>query len=330
MSKHFMGSGNKIIVAANFDNAFERLTKNALEVAGRTGMSLRFVHVVDPVSGQAPRSVLRKISDLDSIFDAVDESRQMKAEQRLTAALGARVNADSAAVLCGDPVKAVLADATCAQASMIMVAATGSSYRFVPKGFSTALRLMTESDIPVLVAPLGGRDQQHDPAYSLSKKRLRMLIADDLSDAGQDVVFSALDVARALGDTDVLHIHACSLSDEQIRSWIDGLSPAAREQRDAAEISLAIRRSQDEALKLRAPERIPLLEARGGSYKHEVVSGEPDEEIMKAADAFEADIVVFGRHRMLRGKSFGIGKVPFHAMLEQKRLVMIVPPRYHE
>src|SRR5690606_35329942 len=150
--------------------------------------------------------------------------------------------------------------------------------------------------------------------YTLSKKRLRMLIADDLSDDGQDVVMSALDIARALGDTDVLHIHACSLSDENIKEWINNLAPTAREQRNAAEISLAIRHSQDEILKLRAPARLPLLEARGGTYRYEVVSGDLIEQITKSADEFVADILIFGRHRPLHRKSFSIGRVPLYAM----------------
>jgi nucleotide-binding universal stress UspA family protein len=328
MSKHFMGPGNKIIVAANFDGAFERLTKDAADIAARTGMALRFVHAVDPVSGHTSRAVMRRIADLEPVFEAVDESRQIKAEQRLTDALGDRINPDSVAVLSGDPVNAIIAEATVNRAPLIMVAANGSHYRFVPKGMSTALRLMSESEIPVLISP-GGSREHPAPAHDLGKKRLRMLIADDLSDEGQDVVFSAIDIARALGDTDVLHVHACALSDERIKSWIDDLSPGMRDQKVAEEISVALRHNQDEALKLRAPERIPLLEARGGSYRHEVVWGDPVEQISRAADAFEADIVVFGRHRALHRKSFTVGRIPLYAMLEQKRLVMIVPPRYH-
>lgn len=319
MSKHFMGFENKIIVATKFDEAFANLKKDAEAIAGRTGMSLKFVHAIESASGSTSNRALANIPKIQNIFEAVEESRQLKAEQRLKELIGS----DDAgiSVLSGDTVGAIIAESVVSRAALIMVSANSDTYKFVPKGFSTALRLMAYSDIPVLVSPRSG-------VYNLKKDRIKMLIADDLSDECQDVVISAFDVARALGRTDVLHLHTCTLADDQIKGWIDDLSPENRDIRGTADISLAIRKNQESALTSRAPERIPLLEARGCTYRNEVVSGDALDQITRAADKYEADIIVFGRHKTIHKKTFSIGKVPFYAMLQQNRLIMIVPPRY--
>lgn len=319
MSKHFMGPEHKIIVAAKFDEAFANLKKDAEAVAGRTGMSLKFVHSIESATGNTPSRVLANIANIQNIFDAIEESRQLKAEQRLKNLLGS----DDAgmSVLSGEAVSAIIAEAVVSKASLIMAAANSDTYKFVPKGFSTALRLMAYSDVPVLVSPKSG-------AYNLKKDRIKMLIADDLSDECQDVVISAFDLARALGRTDILHLHTGTLAEDQLKDWIDDLSSETRDMRNGSDISIAIRKNQESALTSRAPERLPLLEARNCSYRSEVVSGDPVDQIALAAEKFEADIVVFGRHKTIHKKTFSIGKVPFYAMLQQNRMVMIVPPKY--
>lgn len=333
MSKHFMGNKNRIVVAANFDVALQRLIQDARDIAERTGMNLHFVHAIEPIADEAPRSLLRHLEDLTSVYDAIDESRQLQAEQRLQEILG-QTDTEDMAILSGDPVRAVLAEALCNHAPLIMVAATASSYKFVPSGFSTALRLMAESQVPVLVVPYHKDHLESMRSRHWTKKRLKLLVADDLSPEGQDVVMTALDFARGLGEADVLHIHVSNITEGRISALMAEIStrsgiPNAR--KDAHDIALAVRKSADESLRERAPERIPLLEARGGTYRYEVVSGNPDEEITKAAEAFEADIICFGQHRPSHKSQhpFGVGKIPLQSMLDQKRLVMIVPPRYH-
>lgn len=47
----------------------------------------------------------------------------------------------------------------------------------------------------------------------------------------------------------------------------------------------------------------------------------------EAERTVDPDIVVFGRHRMLKAKPYLIGRMGFRAMLEARRPVLMVPPQ---
>jgi hypothetical protein len=54
-------------------------------------------------------------------------------------------------------------------------------------------------------------------------------------------------------------------------------------------------------------------------------TGKVADELHEAAQEFAPDLIVFGRHRLLRARPFLIGRMPFRTMVHERRAVLLVP-----
>lgn len=325
MPKAYKGSHSLVLAAVKVGDENHLPLRAAAQMCRRTGMRLRLVTVIE--TGQRPGIRYTPYDMFD--FTALDRARgdelRAKAANDLhsladTLEIGAPVETS---VIVGDPAQGILSDAVVSGASLIVVGAAKGGHRFVPKGMSTALSLMADSSVPVLVV--------NDACTTeLGRKSLKILVADDLSESCERAVLVAFDLAVALGHTDVHHVHANALNMETIADTVQRMRKSRERDSDKdlgpTELWDAAQRDLHERIRSRAPIRSLFLETSGGTYRPEIRNGGAEAELDKAIETAAPDLLVFGRHQSIHRRPFAIGRVPFHFMLSQNKAVLIVPP----
>lgn len=324
MSKRFKGKDATVVVAVGADKHAESLVKIAGGLCKRTGMQLRLVQIAEYWAGRSwPREITLEGPLAEAITAVEDESlRVAHGHLRRLAELVPRGIDVEVNAIAGFPADGVMADAMANHAALIVTGASKGSHRFVPKGLSTALSLMSESSVPVLVI-------QEGMTIDFDKPNLSLVVADDLSDHSEAAVMTAFDFAAALGRVALKHIHVNSLTEENLKISLEAATAASHAGSlrvlSSGEIYHMAIQALETKIRNRAPGRKTLLDAANGAYEARVVTGDVVDEIHKTVQETNPDLLVFGRHRAFRRKPFLIGQVPFHAMLLPSKPVLVVP-----
>ena len=170
---------------------------------------------------------------------------------------------------------------------------------------------------------------QEGSTADFQKKDLGILLADDLSEHSETAVMTGYDFAAALGGATLHHLHVNSLTEENLKVSLETASAASHAGSlrglTGKEIFEMAIKALDQKMKSRSPGRRLLLEASGGKYHSEVVTGDVADEMQLVANRASVNLMIFGRHRTFRRKPFLIGQLPFYAMLTPNRPIMIVP-----
>jgi nucleotide-binding universal stress UspA family protein len=191
--------------------------------------------------------------------------------------------------------------------------------------FSTTLTLMHEAPLPVLAVP-------NNHALDFAKAPFRMLIADDLLESTQEAARKAYEFAASLSSCHLRHVHVHGDLAERVRHlWQNLVGRAAsalgeditsEEEAVAAEFKARKERLTRQGYPFTSePAR------RGVSVEIDMRSGAVESELSAAIKDSDADVVIFGRHRLLHTRPLLIGRMPFHAMLRANCGVLMVPPR---
>lgn len=330
MSKRFMDPKGKLIVAVNFNGMATQLVELARAMSTRTGLGLRLVHVVEPTLRDVYPGSIDVTGALRDAADEIDEQNLARAKEQLFQMerdlLGDRPPSASPVercVLMGQPAEALMADATLNHAALILCGAMATPLPITPTGMSTALTLMSQAPCPVMVTT-------PQCSHNLSSGPIRMIIADDLYPSSLSAVVTGLDLARALGQSEVLHLTVSSLTQGWIRETLETLRQKAggapRPEGGLEAAFVSHRTNLEERLRQRAPEHVSLLATKNGSYKTAVVQGRNiAEDIRQAAKDFGAALVIYGRHQTLHRTPLALGKIPWHQMLQGDRLIMVAP-----
>jgi nucleotide-binding universal stress UspA family protein len=324
MPKTFKGPNSLVLACVKPGEFSTSSLKAAVSLCKRTGMRLRLVSAVEPALMYLQFPAI-EMYDFTAISRA--ESNELKAQvedelKQFAQSLELDSKVETSVVV-GQPAQVALSDAVANGVSLIVTGAANGSHRFVPKGLSTALSLMADSHMPVLVVKENG-------ALDFSKEALNIVVADDLSANCERAVLAAFDLAIALGDTDVHHIYSNSLTMQNFARNVQKL----RELHDddsATDISPTdlwekTRINLHERLRLRAPGRSLFLEAAGGHYWPEIRDGSVELALEKVIESASPELIVFGRHHSFHRRPFAIGRVPFHFMMSMDRPILVVPP----
>lgn len=341
MSKRFMDQKAKILVALNLNEQAPRLIDLAKAISHRTGLGIRLVHVVEPTLREVYPGTLDITGAIHDAADEIDEANIREARETLfqlehdylgkapegSTELSSVAGTVERLVLVGQPAEAITAEATLNGAAFILCGAGAKHTHYVPVGFSTALSLMTTAPCPVLV-------QGAHATQDLSRGRVKLMIADDLSSVGLDALVTGLDFARALGQTDVLHMTVGPTSQKWFVALKERLGGGAqpteksKSKLDAHELLMGVTAQLDTKLKERAPEHVAMLPTKEGNYRTMVYHGRDIAgEVTQASKDVGADIVVYGRHRAFHREPWALGKIAWHEMLTGERLVLIAPPQ---
>jgi nucleotide-binding universal stress UspA family protein len=217
----------------------------------------------------------------------------------------------------------LLADARASEASLILLGAGTKADNILTRGFSTTLTTMAESNIPVIV--LGSECQAN-----FSRSDLRVLLADDLRDVTAQPMQNAADWIRRLQVSDLLHLHIEELSLDRVKQVLGAATAELRSTVKWESLSSDLLLALDLALQERLQSRMPgvkaLLSSQGGTFRTEVRRcAQVRDEIERAADEFNADLMIFGRHQKVHQQPSMVGRVTYQSMISQKRAIMLVP-----
>lgn len=297
----------------------------AIQLCRRTGMRLRLVTAIEPDPDATRSYGPNDMFDFTAIGRSEGDEEREQAEDELRR-IAAQLEFGSdveVSVIFGTPAQAILSDAVVSGASFIVTGAAKGSHHFVPKGLSTALTLMADSPIPVLVINEACR-------LDVNRESLKILLADDLSESCERSIATVFDLAIGLRQTDVHHVHANALSMETFARNVQKMRAlrAGNPKDDIGPTELweEVQRDLHARLRSRTRARVASLESAGGHYWPEIRNGRVETEIERAIETIAADIVAFGRHHPVHRRPFSIGRVPFHFMLSQDRALLVAPP----
>jgi nucleotide-binding universal stress UspA family protein len=315
MKRKTQEAGRKLLVAVAFDERLETLIRSAERYCQLTGAALRLTHVCDPWA----KSFLATVADkgaLDLMAALKDEATRI-AGRRLDAlarSLDQSLKVETA-VLSGDVAKSVAEDAEDNGASMIMVGSSRSGVTGTIQGFSTAISLVMESAVPVLVL--------NEKAEFCPKSDRPVIVACDdfteVSSAALDVGFA---VASSIEGSSLVHLHVESYGDMNAHGKLR--DPKTNGAITPEQLEHMNRQAEEKMLE-RAGGRPAALEDKGGRYVLEIVTGSVPDEIERSAIAHRADLMILGQHKVFHRKSMHVGQVPYKAMLAQQRPVIVVP-----
>lgn len=321
------GSPRGVLVAAvAFDDQTDSLLETAVSLAERFDMEVRFVNVLDnlamdPWVMEMPGNYMSMPIYRETQEKMVRERRKMLIELVDRVRLKARERA-VAEVVSGDVPDSLIAYAKLHRANLILTACSSASYRITPKGFSTALSLMADAPLPVLVV-------NRERPLNFSAASLRLLLADDLQASTNEAAIRTYELAMRLGRCRVRQVHVHGDFRELIKeSWSDlagrypGLSDASASDDPTA---FATKKITDNLQARGLPYR-QQAEQRGATLELDVRTGPVHDEIHQACQDFDPDLLIFGRHKFFRSRPFLVGRMSFRAMLHDQRPILLVPP----
>ncbi len=314
-----------LVAAVAFDDQTEHLTRTVVSLAERFDMEARFVNVIDAMNAdpwlmEMPTHYMALPLYRETQDKMILERRKLLSEVVSSTRLHARAHGE---VISGDPAEAVVAYARLHRANMIVTACSSSSYRMIPKGFSTALSLMADAPLPVLVT---SRERPLD----FRSASLSILFCDDLQPSTHEAALRCFELAWRLGRSRVRQVHVHGDFREMVKdSWSDmaAHNPALAREHDSPESFLS--REYEERLSTLKGRGMPYrqrAEDAGVKIEVDVRTGKVHDEIHEATLAADPDLLVFGRHKFFRARPFLVGRMSFRAMLHEQRSVLMVPP----
>lgn len=314
------------LVAVAFDDRKDTLIQSAVSLAKRCGLALKLIHAVEPPMYD---SLAVETPTVVSIPTALieDTARQLRERRMEMSALVERLRKAhidvTGEVIEGDAVRMIISSAVNARANLIITACHPPESRFLPVGFNTALSLMHEAPLPVLV--VGRRPMDWEKATQ------RLLIADDLQTSTREATLKGFELASLFPKSNVRHVHVHGDFREALTdTWRDLKEkiPGLKEKNTTPE---SVWREEYEA-RLQALKRQSMpfrlqAEKAGVFIEPDIRTGKVSEELHAVIQEFDPDLCIFGRHRVVRTKPFLIGRMPLRTMLEEERAVLIVPPK---
>lgn len=313
--KSYLGPKGLILAAVGFDDQTPAVVETALSLARKTGAAVRLLNVVeqpayDMIGMEVPGFyVLPAV--IQEATDALRKERQDKMA-KLVKDLRASLDLEGLVVE-GDCIRATVAEATRLRANVIVTGSHAEAYRFLPRSFSTALSLMAEAPVPVLV--VSGKP------VDFEKDGMRLLVADDLRESTREAVRRAYELAAALPGARVRQTHVHGDFREILRdTWREHASKVPEN------LWVAEHEARRAAMNQQGAPFRKKAEAAGAAIELDIRSGDVGPELEAAIDDFQPTVLVFGRHETLRARPFLVGRMTFKAMLRPQLAVLVVPP----
>jgi len=313
------------VAALGFDRQTDTVVRTAVALAKRFDLE---VHVVNVTESMLYEPMIGDLPGYYTIPGLVAEREQELVDQRqkdlekIQDQMLSHVPCTVKAVI-GDTVRTLIAEAETRRANFVLTACNPSEYRLLYRGFSTALGLMHEAPLPVLTV-------SDETPLDLDKRGVKILVADDLRESTGEAVRKAYELAGMLQAPVIRQVHVHGDFRELIRDYLQDLkerTPGLRGSNGQTLESLwsdEYQLRKDRLAKHGSPFRASAEQA-GALVELDVRTGAVHEQLHAAVQEFEPDLLVFGRHRILRAKPFLVGRMTAKAMLEEKKPVLSVP-----
>jgi nucleotide-binding universal stress UspA family protein len=316
----------RLTVAVGFDEQTSSLVDTAVSFARKFDYQLRFVNVIegaefDPMSIDMPG--FYSVPPIVRFSDERLQAERQNQMRLLLEGLDPEVRA-AGHILHGDGPRVLIADAVSSNSSAIMTACNVDSYHLMPSGFSMALTLMHEAPMPVFVV-------SRDAKLDFASDDFRILVADDLLDSNRETIRKAYELACAVKNAHLRHVHVHGDFREVMRdTWMDiteknsflktnGETPDSLW---AKEYNLRL-----EKMKKQGQPFSGAAEENGVDINYDVRTGNVAEEVHSVVEEFKPNLIFYGRHKFWRARPFLIGRMPFRSMLQEKKPIVMVPAR---
>lgn len=324
MFERFHGKDRTIVAGIKFTPGTKDFLSSLISLAERTDMSLKLTHVVEP--WRSPGIVPPGEYVSPYIVRQAEEKRLKEAQETLEYTvknIQGKIPL-STHVLSANAADGIRSDALTSRASLVVCSIKPMSHRFIPQGFSTALAMMAQSTIPIMVIP-------EEKNIRFTQDRLTILICDDLTETSAEAVTTAAEFAGSLQNCNLVHLHVHPEPTHKLVEWAVQISQMSqtkdltygfpiRQETIVEETEQAIRKKLTERLLVPAY----LLEQSKVSYEQKTKFGSVFEEITSVVKSIKPDLIVFGRHYFVHKHPVSIGKVPFYAMLSLDTPVMVI------
>ncbi len=326
MSKFPKNPRGQIVAAVAFDQQTETIVRTVSSLARHFEMGVHLVSVVEPTLANPWIQLSGAQMAYFPIYPDVDEAdRQDKLARMVELARRFELPFPvTTSVAYGLKAQTIISEAIAKRATVLVTGFDPESYRLSLTGMSTALMLLADAPLPVLAVTAGA-------APDFDKPRFKVLIADDLTETTQEAVRNGYEIASELEQAEVRQTYVHGDFRELLRSrWEEfvcrfpgkdcgTLTPDSLWENEFQTL-LAQAKAQGSPFRKKAEiANVKItLDVRTGT--------DVPEEFRAVAKEFAPDLVVFGRHRLLRSRPFLIGRMPFRTMLQMRQPILVVPP----
>lgn len=300
----------------------------AKQLAELTQMKLHFVHICQPnVLHSGGNNHLGEAYWL-AISQEVEKENQRHLNNKLIG-LQASFSENfkvSVSIRTGKVEQELLLVAKEKNAALILIETKSAHIGALERSFSIAANLLNSSPVPVLVVQSGAKVQK------IVDNGVRILLADDLKETSLNAVRECFSLASSVGNTlktKVMHVHVHSRS-----SFLN----IAKEvwQTIKSKLALPEHLEQEALLDKESSEKLLLLEQRVVPYKSKIeeakceylakiITGQDGESFEDIAIRFDADLIIFGRHRTIPLNPLPLGGMAFQSMLASQRPILVCP-----
>jgi nucleotide-binding universal stress UspA family protein len=326
----FKGSQSKVCVAIKFDEPDQAVLRIAEQFCLRTGSEMHLVHVCENALTKnlsalttngltpIPAEVIQLIQEKD-IQDAETKMSRLLAGTNRDLKISTKVIDGSF----GFPADLIETEAKESHSDLIILGTVINRHRFVPRGFSCALTLVSISKLPVLVV-------NHNQLNQFNGDQFHLMMADDLKDHSVPALRGGFEIAAALGHTTFSHVHVNNVTMEGLQMSINvhnaSIPRATFDQQTLNEIyEIRVEELRNE-LKNRADLVDPDLLKTCSRYNQILITeGSVADSLQKFVVESNVNLVAMGRHHTFHHKPFSIGKMPFYAMLTLPCPVIVFP-----
>ncbi|MGE0174281.1 MAG: universal stress protein [Oligoflexales bacterium] len=328
MYERFKKPNAKILVGTSFEDTGSHLHEYAKNFSDLLEAKVRLTHVNDVVLSHAWGQVYPSGYYDPALLKALEQEAKADAEKQLGDI--ARRNYPpryevETSCLTGLIADTLDADARTSHSSVILVGLAERSYRYIPKGLSTALSLMSSSHLPVIAVP-------HNVTSVRESNSINLVVCDDLHEHSFAAITTAVELAAALKNANVFHLHVHKESQDRVKKTARhilelmdlGRIPLDKEfsaERFFTETKTKIRQK----LESRIGDARLVIEENGGRYLPEVLFGNVAENLKNYTEETRPDMLVFGRHELLHKKPLSIGKLPFYSITQLGIPILVAP-----
>ena len=315
----------KMVVGLSLGSDDVCLVESVVSLATKLGSDIIFVYAILPFQSYAyaGEGALYPLSSYEQSFRDFSESQgkeKLDELMELAHKLGSSNVQVSYQMSYSEPSKGIVTIAENEKADLIIC---GFHPEHEPSidifGMSISQNLFSEASIPVLAIPV---DKVYHFEHMIS-------FADDLSDASAKLFEQVYELAKTLHIQVFHHLHVNHLSLDKIDHMVEVIQNAIisgsiksdenfdRESylKNTEQVVLDAMRSRFDAMQTKSPSNI---------HHQAEISFEQTQKALKASvDRHKTDLIVFGSHHLLNKNSWTLGKIPYQAMLNLNRPVLV-------
>lgn len=311
-----------IVVGLLLNESDESLLRAAATLSTRWQAPVQLVHAIKPLFSYlgAGDVVINPYYVHETVINEKEEERAREKMAKVAKRFSTEVTTH---ILRDYAPEALLTVASETHARLLMCGIRVREASHILSGFSTAFTLAAEAEIPVMIVPLGSPLSFEPP--------LRLLVADNLEVEGRCALETALQLARDLQAETLNHTHVHNVTpkelDEMVESVKEGmiLGKIPNNPDFTAEFyteTVTAKTREDLIYRFQNSAGVKTFQGR---YNPEVAYGHPAVELRRLARETRSQLMIFGRHHILKRRNLTLGRVPYHAMINDGIATLVVP-----